>query len=1144
MTSDVQAVSPATGADSHAPLLSGTRAIVEVVVQAMERDHAAGRNTAAFVSGYPGSPLGTLDQELRRQRARLDAHGIVHLPGHNEELAATAVSGSQSVGTFPGSRHDGVLGVWYGKAPGLDRAVDAIRHAQFAGTSPLGGVLALVGDDPECKSSTIPSSSERTLIALDMPVLYPGTVSELVELGRLGVELSRTTGLWVALRIVTGVADSFMTVDASADIAAVSAGVPDAPTFTPLVRTPALPDSLDAEREVQLVKLPLAARFGVRNRLNRVTVSGSADRVAMIAAGRVYHELVGALRSLGLDETALRRHGVRLVQVRMLHPMDSTNTRELLAGVQDVVVVEEKAAVLEDHVRQALFGTASPPTIHGRWLGNGEPGVRGFGALSADAIAETLRTLLPAILPEVPIAAAPGRRALPLIPLQRSPYFCSGCPHSSSLRVPDNTLVGVGIGCHGMVSWTDPAMVGTVVTKPQMGGEGASWLGIEPFVADRHFVQNIGDGTYFHSAQLAVQAAVAAGSHLTFKLLVNGAIAMTGGQNPSTSNARSVADVARVLLAQGVTRVAITTEDRGRYRRQRLPRGVGVFDRSRILDVQEELRRLPGVTVLIHDQECAAEKRRKRRRGLAPRPPRQIHIVDRVCEGCGDCGRASNCLSLESIDTEFGPKTAIDQHSCNQDYLCVDGECPSFVSITRRKARRRPTPANVTRPDVAGIPRPSIPDVADFSVRMFGIGGTGVVTVNRVVATAARLAGFNVAGLDQTGMSQKAGPVVSDVRLSRAPLSGPGRTEDGELDLVLGFDAVVTASNPGASASMAAAVVSTHMPPIGPAVPTGANGRVDADEVLDALRAAYGENLRLVDSVGLVDGLLGDSTYSYVFMLGAAVQWGLLPLAPETVEEAIAVGGVAVDSNVDAFRFGRLWAADPDTLAAREESEPVERVSGLEGLVSPELARRAVRRADDLEQYQDRGYAARYLDVVRTLAESEARRSDPGMPLTSAVVDGLHKVMAYKDEYEVARLHLAALPNLREANPGARVTWHLQPPLLALFGVRRKIAVGERFAVVYRALRGMRRLRGTWLDPFGHTEVRRRERDLARLYERDMRRAAELLTGDRFEALMDLARLPEIVRGYESVKLSALARYDEERSRLWGSLGVAPERVA
>src|SRR6478736_6152080 len=718
--------------------LTGVQALARLPIDQHRRDLAAGLNVGTFVSGYEGSPLAGYDQELGRLKQLLDANDVTFVPGLNEEAAATSVQGSQLACTLPGAARDGVIGIWYGKAPGLDRATDALRHGNLMGSHPKGGALVLVGDDPAAKSSTLPCASDVALADLSIPYLYPADSQDVLDLGRHAIELSRASGLWTGLKIVTAVADGSSTVNLAADWPAPRIP-PGAGTHVPTARL-LHPTLGQLERDLVTNRLRIAREYARLNGLNRVVGRGPGDVLGVVAAGHTFLDVLAALRRLGIDEADLAASPVRLLWVGMPWPLEETVVRVFADGLEEILVVEEKRSFLEAAIRDVLYGGPVQPAVTGKRDADGSELVPAYGELDADVITGPLRRRMTAR--GVPAAAAPAaadvRTTLPLV--SRVPYFCSGCPHNSSTKPLPGTLVGGGIGCHALVLLMDESQAGTVTGLSQMGGEGMQWIGMAPFLDRDHFVQNIGDGTFDHSGSLAIRAAVAARANMTYKLLYNSAVAMTGGQRPASG--MTVPQIVGVLLAEGVARVIITTEDLGRYRRVKLPRGVAVWDRSRIAEAQRVLAATPGVTVLVHDQECATEKRRKRKRGKIAQPQARVFINERICEGCGDCGRKSNCLSVQPVPTEFGRKTRVHQSSCNVDYSCLDGDCPAFMTVVPgAPAGHRPAAEAIT-PDELPAPRPVV-DPGSFGIRLTGVGGTGVVTVSQILATAGLIAGWH-----------------------------------------------------------------------------------------------------------------------------------------------------------------------------------------------------------------------------------------------------------------------------------------------------------------------------------------------------------------------------------------------------------------
>ena len=792
--------------DEGTVFMTGIQALARLPIEQLRVDRRHGLTTAAFVAGYPGSPLGGLDGafvEATRQAPELP---VTLRPSVNEEYAATAVMGSQLAATRPDARYDGVLGLWYGKAPGVDRACDALRHGAFAGSDPRGGAVVIVGDDPNAKSSTLPSTSAGSLASMHIPVLYPGDPAEALDLGRHAIALSRASGLWASLKIVADVADGSGTVVLDPQrINPVIPTIDGRPYAHRPNGTLVTPFSLDIEREIIEVRAPLALEYAAANKLNHTTIDPSDAWIGVISSGITYRELREALRRIGLEhDQDIEAAGIRLLKLGMPLPFNVSTIRRFATGLQRIVVVEEKTPNVESLVKDALYNASHHPTVIGRTDEHERPLIPAFGALHADDILPMLRTVLVERLGD---RLRPERAARERIPLTvgRTPYFCSGCPHNRSTVVDDGTLVGAGIGCHTMILLGGEPRYGDIGGLTCMGNEGAQWIGMAPFVDTEHMVQNLGDGTFFHSGQLAITAAIAARANITYKLLWNGTVAMTGGQDPAGQI--ELDRVCVQLLAQGVKRIIITSEDPSRARARRLPPDVDTWDRTRLEEAQHELAAIEGVTVLIHDQRCAAELRRDRKRGRVAPPRTRTVINHRICEGCGHCAVVSNCLSVQPFETPFGRKTTIEQHSCNLDLSCMEGDCPAFISITSRPPRwwRRAgatTPGGGSLLSVPeGIPEPSSRLADDVSVHITGIGGTGVVTVSQLIGTAAMLEGADVQGLDQIGLSQKAGPVVSDVRIAHGARAGSSRVGAGQADLLLAFDLLVASSWTGLDAT-------------------------------------------------------------------------------------------------------------------------------------------------------------------------------------------------------------------------------------------------------------------------------------------------------------------------------------------------------
>ena len=1134
--------------DEGTVFMTGIQALARLPIEQLRADRRAGLRTAAFAAGYPGSPLGGLDGALERAVREAPDLPITLRPSVNEEYAATAVMGSQLAATRPDARYDGVLGLWYGKAPGVDRAADALRHAVFAGADPLGGAVAIVGDDPAAKSSTIPSTSAGVLASLQIPVIYPGDPGEALDLGRHAIALSRATGLWVSLKIVADVADGSATVSLDPD------------RITPVIPTIdgerydhrpdgllLTPQSLDIEREIVEVRAPLALEYAAANRLNHVTIDPPDAWIGIVASGITYRELREALRRIGLEtDGEIADAGIRLLRLGMPLPFNASTIRAFARGVERILVVEEKTPNVESLVKDALYNASHHPTVVGRADEFEHPLVPAAGALHADELIPVLRSTLAERVGHRLRPEAQERERIPLS-VARTPYFCSGCPHNRSTVVEEGTLVGAGIGCHTMILLGDESRYGDIAGLTCMGNEGTQWIGMAPFVATPHLVQNLGDGTFFHSGQLAITAAIAAEANITYKLLWNGAVAMTGGQNPT--GGIGLERVCAQLLAQGVRRVIVTSEDPARARALRLPREVDVWDRARLAEAQQTLAGIPGVTVMIHDQRCAAESRRDRKRGRVETPPTRVVINHRVCEGCGDCARVSNCLSVQPIETEFGRKTTIDQHSCNLDLSCLEGDCPAFVSITRRPPRwwRRsldtPSSSSQSTATVTNAP-PDLPAPAphaadDVSIHITGIGGTGVVTAAQLLGTAAMFDGAEVHGLDQIGLSQKAGPVVSDVRITHGLQPGSSRVGAGQADLLLAFDLLVASSWSGLQAADPArtsVVGSLALTPPGAKTAHPEIEMPTADRLLHRIEDGTRDGSRhWAHASEICADLVGDAVGANIFVIGMAVQTGLLPIRPESIERAIELNAVSVDLNLEAFRWGRWQVADPSAIDAAREPHTVataptplpprlrkraeQLTTGDDGLL-----REVVRYVGELIAFQNAKLAGRYLEELERLD-----RVSDSAPLLAAASAGLFKLMAYKDEYEVARLMLDT-DGQREvspvAGPGDKVAWRLHPPTLRALGRSSKLSVGTRWRPAIGALAKGKRLRGTMLDPFGRAEVRRTERALPSEYLAAIHAALGTApTPDALGRALAIAEAADLVRGYEGIKLANVERF-------------------
>lgn len=1117
-------------------LLGGIAAIGRLLVEQLERDRAAGLRTAVFASGYPGSPLGGLDLALASAPGLAGRPEFALVPAVNEELAATAVWGSQLPLPGRAAAFDGTVGVWYGKAPGVDRSGDAFRGANLFGANPRGGVLVLAGDDPGAKSSTIPSASEATLASFGLPVLAPRSSAEIVRLGLIGIALSRVSGCWVALKIVTDVADGAWSV--ARDFRTLEIVAPelewDGRPWTYRQQTePGPPAAPVAEQELVGPRWEMVRAFARANRVDEVAVEAPDAWLGIVAPGKTSDDVLQALLDLGLDAETAARRGVRLLRVGMVNPLDPETVRDFARGLDTVLVIEEKQPFVESQVRDALYGAAAPPVLGKRDL-EGRPLVPADGEVNAPRVTDVLRRVIgPRI--ELRAAATPPALSLPVLPIRRTAYFCSGCPHNRSTVVPEGSLAGGGIGCHGLVEMmARPTSVVTGLTH--MGGEGAQWIGQSFTHAGGHLFQNVGDGTFFHSGQLAVQACVAAGVDITFKLLYNSAVAMTGGQD--AAGARSVADVTRKLEAEGVVRTIVCAEEPERYKRLRsaLARNATVWPRDRLEEAQLALREIPGVTALIYDQQCANQARRLRKRGLLPARTTRVLINQDVCEGCGDCSRKSNCLSVQPVETELGTKRRIDQTSCNTDYSCLEGDCPSFVTVEAGPAERRPVPAPPTVPDP-----PAADSNGTVNVFLAGVGGTGVVTVNQVLATAALLDGLQVRTLDQTGMSQKAGPVASHLRIGRGTIEPANRVGAGQADCYLALD-LLTASEARslsyASPQRTSAFVSTSEIPTG-AMVDGYTGATlpPREQLLGRIRGSVRE-LAELDSFAAADALFGHTTPAHFLLVGAAVQAGALPIAPEAIERAIELNRAGSAENLAALGWGRAAVADPAAFAAATagtSARPPRPADPLPGSPLAGATREAAAvRAAQLAAYGGDRLVRRYLDGVEDAWRAE-RQVTARTDFSRAVAVGLHRVLAVKDEYEVARLLTEKEFEswaMRQVPGAHRLRYRLHPPLLRTLGLKRKVALGRSWRPFLVVLAHLRFLRGSPFDPFRYSHVRRAERALAHDYTLLVSSLAASLDAGGYDRATAAAEAVDVVRGYEQVKLDNLERYRERLAEL------------
>lgn len=1128
-------------ADRGSVHLTGIQALVRMIRDRAIADRARGLNTASFVSGYEGSPLGGYDLELAKRSKILGEHTIVHKPAVNEELGATAVAGSQlTAGATLNDGIDGVVGYWYGKAPGLDRSADAIRHANVTGASGFGGAVAIVGDDPTAKSSTVPSNSSRLIADLGMPMLVPADSADILSLGTHAAWMSRYSGLWVALRVTTPVADGSSTVTLDGPLVAPDVAndkhQPDARLLGQRL--------LDLDRTRTGVRLQRAMDYARKHHLNRLTHGSGEDTVGIICAGNTALEMEEALRTLAPNGSAPSK--VRVLRLGMTWPLDPRELNKFATGLETVIVAEELGNHLFETVKTTLYDCENRPALRHISPINGTATQRLGSELSKLGIEVTL--------PQ----REPQRIALPLSVESRVPHFCSGCPHNASTRTTPDTLVGAGIGCHAMVMLMDPQRVGTILGTAQMGGEGNHWLGMSPFIKEKHFVQNMGDGTFLHSGSLALRALVAANANVTVKLLHNGTVAMTGGQDPVGQP--SLAGLVDMVQAENPARIVVTTDDVARTKkilREVRGGGVEVIDRDQLAEIQKDLATTEGVTVLIHDQHCAAEKRRAISRGKTQRSATRMIINERICEGCGDCGEKSGCLSVQPVDTQFGRKTRIDQSTCNSDFTCLKGDCPAFTTVELHdtsSAAHREVPTLSTE-DLPPVTLPELTSAQSWNVRISGVGGTGVLTLAAVIATAAQLDGRYVRGNDMTGLAQKGGSVVSDVRIAATPTDEPGAVPAAGADLVIAMDGITAAESATTStisAERTTAVLSSADTPTGVMCTDVKASRPGGVEIAGTL-GKHARRAVITDAIRLAQAIFGETTYQTMILLGVSVQAGALPISAEAIEQALEANGRKVAENIQAFRWGRALVATPELvdgvvsstpevgsdleIVAREDTvatvtaalESEHRPAGATADVAgfEELVDLVAVRMDEVQRWGSAKDARHYLDDVCTMYRQERRVRPGSVALTRGFAIGLHKVSTYKDEYEVARLALDegfATQVARDygEDVAARLKVMLQPPLLRAMGLNRKIGLGKWSEPALRSLAKMKRLRGTKLDIFGAAEVRVLERELKRQYRAVLLSQAKRMTSqERLAELTELAAAADGVRGFEEKKLSS-----------------------
>ena len=1116
-------------------LLNGTQALVRLMLVQKERDRRAGLHTGGYVSGYRGSPLGAVDQQMAREDKLLRANDILFRPGLNEDLAATAIWGTQQAELRGEGKYDGVFALWYGKGPGVDRSGDVMRHANMAGTSPHGGVLMAMGDDHTGESSTVCHQSDWALVDAYMPIVSPAGVQEILDFGLYGFALSRFSGLWVGLKTMKDTVEVTSVVDGGLDRMAFV--TPDFPMPEGGLNIRLKDHWIAQEARMIDHKRFAAEAFARANRIDRRVWGKPGARIGFVAAGKNWLDLTHALDLLGIDAAEAERLGITTYKIGQTFPLDMTSFHDWAEGLDLIVVVEEKRKLIEVQIKEAIFDDRRGRRVYG-WYKSGA------GGMHEDELFPTRMALDPVMVAarigDILVEEGRGtdrvKAALQVIGdaqksantqdlAARLPYFCSGCPHNTSTKVPEGSRAYAGIGCHFMVQWMDRSTTGFT----HMGGEGANWIGEAPFSTRAHVFQNLGDGTYNHSGVLAIRAALAAGTNITYKILFNDAVAMTGGQ---TNEGGLTADrIAREVQAMGVEHIAVVVDEKEDLDRGRFPSGIAFHPREELLKVEEKFRDISGVSVILYVQTCAAEKRRRRKRGTFPDPDRRVFINTDVCEGCGDCGVQSNCVSIVPVETELGRKRAIDQSSCNKDFSCLNGFCPSFVTLEGAKVKKAATAA-LDLPDLA---EPALPAIAGtHNVVITGVGGTGVVTVGAVLAMAAHLDGKAAGMMEMAGLAQKGGAVHIHLRLAERPQDiNAIRVAVGEADCVIGGDLVVTA---GAKTlglmrqGRTGAVVNSHEIITGEFT-RNREFRLPSGQMRLALEARLKDRAAFFDATDLAAKLLGDAIYSNMLVLGAAWQKGLVPVSLAAIRAAIEMNGAAVAGNLRAFDIGRWAVAHPEQAAEITAEDDPKALT---------LQEKIDFRANRLAAYQDRAYADRFRALVDRAPE----------PLKEAVAKGYHHLLAYKDEYEVARLHLETAQKAKaEFDGDLRMTFHLAPPVLGGKGPDgrpRKRAFGPWVLTLFGVLARMKGLRGTVLDPFGWLPERRVERALIAQYEADMAEVLPLVAPPTEGAVRALAELPLAIRGFGPVKDAAVEKAARQRAELLAAIraGGTPQAQA
>ena len=1104
-------------------LLNGTQALVRLMLMQKARDRAAGLNTAGYVTGYRGSPLGAVDMQMMRASKWLKEADITFQEGLNEDLAATALWGAQQAELRGEGRYDGVFGLWYGKGPGVDRSGDVMRHANMAGSSKNGGVLMAMGDDHTGESSTVLHQSDWAMVDAYMPVVSPAGVQEILDYGLYGLALSRFSGLWVGLKTMKDTVEATAVVDARLDrlkLTLPDFAMPEGGLNIRLGDTPHA-----QEQRIIQHKRTAAEAFSRANKMDKRVWGKPGAKIGFVAAGKNWLDLCHAMSLLNIDENQAEHLGITTYKVGQTWPLDMETFHDWAEGLDLIVVVEEKRKLIEVQIKEAIFDDRRGRRVYG-WYKGGAGALHReelfpvHGALDPVLIAEKLGGILieegrdtDAIRAGLSQLADARKADNAEEIASRLPYFCSGCPHNSSTKVPEGSRAYAGIGCHYMVQWMDRSTLGFT----HMGAEGANWIGEAPFSKREHVFQNLGDGTYNHSGIQAIRAAVAAGANITYKILFNDAVAMTGGQK--NEGGLGPDRIARELKAMGIEHVAVVFDEKEEPRREDFPSDVDWHPRADMDAVQKRLRDIPGVTAIIYVQTCAAEKRRRRKRQQFPDPDRRVFINTDVCEGCGDCGVQSNCVSIVPVETEFGRKRAIDQSSCNKDFSCLKGFCPSFVTVKGAKLKKREA-MDLTLPD---LPDPTLPVIAKtWNVVVTGVGGTGVVTIGAVLAQAAQIAGMGAGMMEMAGLAQKGGAVHIHLRLAKSPSDITAiRVATGETDALIGGDLVVSAGSKTLGLTKngrTGAVVNSHE------IITGDFTRntefsLPSDRLRVSLEARLKDGVRFFDASDLAKVTLGDSIFSNMMILGAAWQRGLVPLPKRAILDAISLNGAAVEKNQKAFEIGRWAVLFPEDAEGLLTQKVISKPKTLDEKIAM--------RADHLKDYQGARLAKRFRKMVDPIQDGR---------LKEAVLKGYHKLLSYKDEYEVARLHLKTREMVeKEFNGDVSLSYHLAPPLISKEGTDgrpQKREFGEGMLTGFKILARLKGLRGTPFDPFGRTEERRMERALIKQYEKDMAEWLPKADIHTMDALVALAELPLKIRGFGPVKLANLTKAEKEREEL------------